>query len=328
MATGNLFLGTSRGSVGDVTFSVRGRKQVARARRRVIANPRTFIQVAQRVVVKTCAAAYSVLQPLVCQSFQGYGGRSSNQSRFLKLNIDALRGSLAAAMGGHGLDPDNILDNDTGNLLGSGYSGACINNYTIADGSLLFPGLSLMSSKWFGFPLLSPVSSPTVREFCSLIGAQPGDQLTFVFCFSNSPDHRGYFTDFQFASIILYPSSGNLDDFMFVASLPPNGSVPVYHGNPRNQGRVGFSAAYDGDSFLGIGITRINGRSIVDRSQASEYWPEAAACILSRRVGNRWIYSRARLLGSSDSSSPLNAAVASYLPTQSSSGYLDQAQLI
>lgn len=328
MATGNQFLGTARGSVGDVTFYVSNGQQVSRVRRRVVANPRSSTQSAQRVIVKTCAAAYSVMQPLVCQSFQGYGGRSSNQARFLKLNTDALRSSLAAAMDGHGLDPDNILDNDTGNLLGNGSTGACINNYIISDGSLLFPGLSLMDSTWFALAADNGSYLPSYSAFCQSIGAQPGDQLTFVYCFSNSPDYRGYFTDFQFASIILYPSSGNMSEKMFEGALTGSGNTPVYLPNQRNKGSLGFASITVGSSVVGYRVASINGRPIVARDVTSEYWPEAAACILSRRVGKRWVYSKTRLLGSSESSEPLNEAVASYMPSQSSSRYLDQAQLV
>lgn len=328
MATGNQFLGTARGSVGDVTFYVSNGQQVSRVRRRVIANPRSSIQSAQRVIVKTCAAAYSVMQPLVCQSFQGYGGRSSNQARFLKLNTDALRSSLAAAMDGHGLDPDNILDNDTGSLLGNGSMGACINDYIISDGSLLFPGLSLMDSTWFALTADNASSLPSYSGFCESIGAQPGDQLTFVYCFSNSPDYRGYFTDFQVATIILCPSNGNMSEKMFEGALYEGSNIPVYLPNQRNKGSLGFSSVVDNGVLVGYRVASINGRPIVARDDSSEYWPEAAACILSRRVGKRWVYSKTRLLGSTGSSAPLNDAVASYMQSQSSSRYLDQAQIV
>ena len=42
MAKGNMLLGFSRGSVGDLTFYRRNSQQVTRARARVVKNPKTL----------------------------------------------------------------------------------------------------------------------------------------------------------------------------------------------------------------------------------------------------------------------------------------------
>lgn len=328
MAKYNLFLGTASGSVGDVTMYVSGGTQVSRVRRRVIANPRSSIQVAQRVIIKTCAAAYSIMQPLVSQSFPRCSGRAANQSRFLRLNSRWLRQYLEAAEGGRGLDPDNIPNNDLGNILGNGSPGATINNYIISEGPLSFGGLTLIGDTFFGFPGNNPIESMTVSEFINFIGAKPGDQLTFVYCFSESPSYQGYFSDFQFASIILYPSDGDLNGFMFSQSLSANSNVSLYKPNPRNRGTLGFALAMVGSQAAGIRVASINGRPVVSRSQSSEYWPEAAGCILSRRVGRGWSYSNCQLIGGDTDRNPLNNAVASYLGDLSSSRYLDQALIV
>lgn len=52
MAKGNMLLGMSRGSVGDVTFYRSGGSQRARARNRKPANPMTVRQQTQREVRK------------------------------------------------------------------------------------------------------------------------------------------------------------------------------------------------------------------------------------------------------------------------------------
>lgn len=324
MAKYNLFLGTASGSVGDVTMYVSGGKQVSRVRRRVIANPRSVIQIVQRVIVKTCAAAYSAMQPLVSQTFHGVNGRAASQSRFLSLNVSWLRSYLEEAEGGEGLSPENIPNNDLGNILGKGSYGAGINNYIISEGSLSFRSLRVDTRFTFPAPLDGSITLFTWRTFCAFIGARLGDQLTFAVAFSSRPGYEGYFSGFEFARIVLYPSDGNVDAQMFESS----GSVcRIINPNPADDGEVLFTQVGSPPDSAYMGLRGINGISLPLRSYdvQSDHWPEAAGCILSRRVGRGWQYSTCRLVGSSDYN-PLNAAVASWIDSSQSSRYLDQAQ--
>lgn len=327
MAKYNLFLGTATGSVGDVTMYVSGGKQVSRVRRRVIANPRSTIQIAQRVIVKTCAAAYSVMKPLVSQSFQGCSGRAANQSRFLRLNVSALRSHLEEAEGGEGLSPENIPNNDLGNILGKGSYGAGINDYIISEGSL--PFRNLRAGARFTFPDILPVSVNTFtwRTFAAFIGARIGDQLTFAVAMDSRPGYEGLFSGFEFARVVLMPSDGNVDAKMFE---PVSDAFRIVNPNPADDGEVLFTMVGDPMVSLWMGLYAINGISLPLRNVSgvsSNHYPDAAGCILSRRVGRGWQYSTCRLVGSSDYN-PLNAAVASWIDSSQSSKYLDQAQII
>ena len=98
MAKGNMFLGMSRGSVGDVTF-YRGRgQQLARARNRAPKNPRSSGQIIQRMILATASKAYSRLKTICDHSFQGvsYGGES--QSYFLKRAMEDIRNFVAESL--------------------------------------------------------------------------------------------------------------------------------------------------------------------------------------------------------------------------------------
>lgn len=91
MASGNIFLGLGRKSIGDVTlYRTRG-VQRARARVRVIKNPRSVKQLVSRAAVGNISQLYSLGRALFDHSFQGYSQGQENQLRFQKVNVARLR---------------------------------------------------------------------------------------------------------------------------------------------------------------------------------------------------------------------------------------------
>lgn len=90
MAKDNLFLGTARGSVGDVTFYQRDGVQVARKRNRQVANPKSSGQATQRALFAPVAKFYAPLAEVLEKSFEGKN-RSKSYTEFLRLNIRAAR---------------------------------------------------------------------------------------------------------------------------------------------------------------------------------------------------------------------------------------------
>ena len=189
MAKGNMFLGMSRGSVGDVTF-YRGRgQQLARARNRAPKNPRSSAQIIQRMILATASKAYSRLQPIVNHSFQGvtYGGES--QSYFLKRAMERIRNYVAASLE---ISPASINDplkyiglampNDAHEsgvgLLVSEGTIPSVEPYTKTgqdpDGPFTYVA-------GFGTTLaVSESEVPTVQQVLGAFGAQVGDQITLV----------------------------------------------------------------------------------------------------------------------------------------------------
>lgn len=90
MAKHNLFLGTGKGSVGDVTVYRRSGSQVTRVRVRDVANPRTTSQSTQRNFLAPVAKFYAPLAVVLEKSYEGLS-KSASYSAFLKKNIEKAR---------------------------------------------------------------------------------------------------------------------------------------------------------------------------------------------------------------------------------------------
>lgn len=90
MAKNNIFLGTAKGSVGDVTLYRRDGAEVARVRVRDIANPRTTGQSVQRNFLAPVARFYSPLAVTLEKSYEGLN-KMKSYAAFLKANIELAR---------------------------------------------------------------------------------------------------------------------------------------------------------------------------------------------------------------------------------------------
>lgn len=336
MATGNLFLGSAKKSVGDVTMYVRNGKQISRVRRRTVSNPRSGLQLAQRCILKTVSTAYSILAPICCQSFQGKQSRSMNQARFQKLNLNMLRTKAAAAVSGEGMTEAGIYDNKTGNFVGKQTLGAVVNPYVISEGSLSFDSkYSVTLSDGFYFPGDLPPATITYQQFVDALGLEAGDQLTFCVLVTDTTvegsvaPNAGLLTNFLFARIILMPSDGDMSSTLFTGS---DSVYTINKPNSRNEGDIRFKAVLDAHTF---GLLSING-VIPLSNEEDEIALGAAGIILSRQTNSGWQYSNCQLkmplyragdLFIGDNF-PLNAAVASFESIQDSSKYLDQARRV
>lgn len=87
---GNMFLGYARGSVGDVTFARQKGQQVARARNRQPANPRTIGQSMQRSLFANAVKFHSKgVQQLFKFAFEDKRPAESDYNAFMRHNIGA-----------------------------------------------------------------------------------------------------------------------------------------------------------------------------------------------------------------------------------------------
>lgn len=87
MSKGNLFLGYGRGSIGDVTFSRNKGQQVARARNRKPANPRTQKQMTQRSIFMSAVKFFSRgVQNLFQFAFEDKTQNESDYNCFMRHN--------------------------------------------------------------------------------------------------------------------------------------------------------------------------------------------------------------------------------------------------
>lgn len=88
MAKGNLFLGSARGSVGDVTFSVNKGQQVTKRRNREPNNPRTFSQMKQRARFAYLSKFFSkATQQFFKMAFEDRRSNESDYNAFMRHNL-------------------------------------------------------------------------------------------------------------------------------------------------------------------------------------------------------------------------------------------------
>lgn len=189
MAKGNMFLGMSRGSVGDVTFYRNRGNQVARARNRKPANPRSEAQVIQRMLLATASKAYSRMKGIVDHSFQGiqYGGIS--QSYFLKRALEDLRNWVALTLPSA---PESVNQNPLG-VYGLAYpTRAALSGVglLISEGTIpTVPAVTVTPAGAGSVPSFDHFGAvinkgeedlSTIQMVMNALGAQPGDQITAV----------------------------------------------------------------------------------------------------------------------------------------------------
>lgn len=92
MAINNLILGTASKSLGDITLFRRDGRQMARARVRVIANPRSEAQSETRNFLAPVTKFYAPLSSVLAKSWEGCN-KAKSHAMFLKTNIDLARRS-------------------------------------------------------------------------------------------------------------------------------------------------------------------------------------------------------------------------------------------
>lgn len=329
MAKDNLFLGMARGKIGDVVFTHVNGTQISRARNRAPKNPQTPLQLLQRVILKTSSAAYSMMVDICDHSFQGSSGKTPNQSRFIKVNVEKFRQQLSELIAEG--SPEDIMISDEVNFSTKQSTLPALNPYIISEGSI--PSLLVeWSASRFNLigvnDLPAGVTSVTYQQVVDSLGIQRGDQLTFIGCSIDDTTDTAYMNGFTFARIIMEPASGD----MTAAFLDANGAVNSP--NPRNEGSViltATAAASDPVTFSiefpGMATAASNSRSIC-----------AASVIVSRSSGDIWLRSSQSLVCRESKQDILGhltenhylgflgEAVASYLSAQNSSLYLNQAE--
>lgn len=176
-----MFLGYARGKVGDVVMyrSTVNNEQMARARNRRPANPRTSPQLYQRAVMATVMRAYSSGKAIFDHSFQGQGSPAKNMARFQQLNARLLRANLSQDL------IDQPFENYRAMLVGPGTNSPVPGPWVISEGSYAqqafvitpaAPGtLAVFSLRSREF-----ASSTTVGDYLDANGLIPGDIYTFV----------------------------------------------------------------------------------------------------------------------------------------------------
>lgn len=297
MAKGNMLLGFSRGSVGDLTFYRRNSQQVTRARARVVKNPKTLAQQMQRAIMRTSVEAYKVIKEICDHSWEGVAYGADSYAEFQKKNMAMLR-SLAAAGG-----------EDTKSFLPSGFNGLVAMPWVLSKGSIAWAGVQtqfqaspnpavhmVFNANTSGVSSLGEI---TYQQFCDFYNLKQGDQLTLIaFPKRNDIDESSSIEPI-IARVILSPGAGlSMDAELFEDTN--TGKIDEAHANPLNENASAFTFSF----ATGRISASISGHEFI-----------GAAAIISRRAA--------------DGSWKRSASVAEFSTTEQSGGYtLRQASMV
>lgn len=197
MAKGNVFMGQLRGAIGDVVFSRQNGQQVSRSRNRRPANPKTEGQVIQRMLISTISYAYSGLKSIVDHSFEGRKYGQECMTEFMSRNLNLLRADAAKV---------NANETPSWRYAFKGIRTTYPNLYVLSAGSLAPVDFLLESAtpngqggNRYAFPNKTIAGTAegvlTLRHLMNVMGANPGDQFTFVTINadeSSDPLYSGY----------------------------------------------------------------------------------------------------------------------------------------
>lgn len=327
MAKDNLFLGTARGSVGDITFSRLNGVQVARVRNRSPRNPQSPAQMVQRIIMSTVGKAYSLMTEICNHSFEGFETGQLSQRKFMEVNVSVLRDKCADVLA---YPVEEVVK--TSQLFNFSYKNdysPVLNRYMISAGSL--PSVDLLVETQGVAPLIPfdpgeiTQAAITYADLVSFLGLQRGDQLTFIQVTADgtmSGRQKTLINGFRFARIILEPSDGDMSSTFFDANNHINKP------NERNSGQFSLLYLSNTEERKGLAFALNN----VETPQTSSRALAASAVILSRQVGGRWLRStqflepRYTSSGLALTSSYLGEAYESYLTGSASDLYLNQAE--
>lgn len=123
MAQGENFFGIKSGSTKSLTFSVRAGKQIIKDRVYRIKNPRSAMQMRQRILMTAAGLAYKAMKAICDHSFEGVATGQECYSKFMSVNLPLLKADANGNGGRFG------YPNYKAGILPAG-------SYQISDGSL------------------------------------------------------------------------------------------------------------------------------------------------------------------------------------------------
>lgn len=285
MAKGNMLLGLSRGSVGDLTFYRRNAQQITRVRVRKVKNPQTSAQMYQRTINRTAVEAYGVLKSICDHSFEGVSYGANSYSFFLSRNMQMLRDEASRSNNAQkSYNPKDI-------------KGIAAMPFIVSSGTLPSVPATLdfsLNHILLPAPSVSQIPNATYQDIISKWGLQQGDQVSFLVVpaptegsFPDEPFGR----DLLVARVILDPSAGDVAETQFFSPIAGEENVfGVNSPNVRNSGTVRFYM--DGQD---IGV------KVLSAGYAANYKIFGIAVIISRqRADGSWLRSQEQFLFDND----------------------------
>ena len=267
MSKGNMLLGHARGKVGSLVFARVNGQQVTRARAEVVKNPQTDAQVVQRLLMNTCAQAYSRMSAICDHSFEGIKNGQDSMSYFMKRNLNELRAILADQ---GSLDTDEIL------VVPIGQSFVATNEFIISKGSLPVVNATGVANNGVGFN----APQGTYKSLLEYYGLQRGDQLTICAFVGTSQSDIA----FKYARIILDPKNEDGTDAPLTTAMLDGTSINKP--NPKNEIND-FTFQSAGETIMANpGSSTINGALIASRKAEDGSWQRSNSKLIGSMVAD------------------------------------------
>lgn len=273
MSKGNMLLGQARGSVGDLTFYRRDGQQITRAKVRRIANPRTSLQIIQRMIFGTVVEAYKRTKSITDHSFEGVQAGAKSQSRFMSLNLKRLRDyypiSISAAILDNGpAYTMSFAQKSNGGMAGTGL--------ILSSGSLPSVPVVISEAKILEGFGVTFTEAPTIQNVMTALNARVGDQITVC-----ALSYLGNSYEFQKSRYVI---NANARESQLAVAWDATGAADAFDSVKTDVGALKLNAEAKGP--------------VKPLSDVGEV--VAVACIISRKSGNTWLRSESILYNMTD----------------------------
>lgn len=257
MAKSNGFFGVRRGSTKSLTFSVLKGVQITKDRVSQVRNPKTLQQQIQRVIMNTACQAYRVLRPICNHSFENvaYGGDS--QQEFMRLNMTAMRESLATVK-------VDLMEQKSFTPIGSSEiapQSFIVSKGTLNSAKVVYDDYSFIIS-----------SANTYADLVKALGVQQGDEICVLMIGRSSETP----VDLTYCRIIMQPQDANGNDLPMTTPFWDASAGRFVNRNLKNEGLDRVSLSYT-DGTLAISLPK---QDVFD-----------GAVIVSRNVNGKWLRS-------------------------------------
>lgn len=275
MAKTGFWLRKAQGKLAGTTIYQDGNGNTVQREIVTPKNPRTEAQLIQRILMHTVMQAYSKMKSICNHSFENVTSGTKCMQTFMKRNLFFAREKVSQMQG------EGVSFYDIYNFTPLGTSGLVLNQYLLSTGSLpqIFTSFSTDAT---GLAFIPSCKVNTYQGVIDALGLQRGDQLTFITI--EGPNTVLGQNEFKYSRVILDPT--NADGSQAPLSTPFIVNNAVNAPSVRNKGTEHL---YFGD-VTNIATTGISFRNTIDAITVL-----GSAVIASRKDGNDWLRSTARL---------------------------------
>jgi hypothetical protein len=252
MAQSKSFFGLRRGSTKSLTFSVFNGKQVTKDRVDTVKNPRSELQMIQRMFFGTTCRAYSAMKQIVDHSFEGYSYGLKNMMHFASINEKRLKALEA--------DPakDPVFNSYQSTVLAA-------NPYIIAQGSAtpISKSISVALVNNAITTVLTPaeMQALTANNILAAYGFGVGELMTICFIWQDFNGEANFdfirVTSLKAGDVAL--TAANLAEYFLIESSHSGLSVTISNEGTEQQPdwRIVISCAEanienEGSVFVGV----------------------------------------------------------------------------